>query len=111
MNNQKMLLGLFAGVAVGAAMGILFAPEKGSDIRRKISTKGNDYKNNLRDKFGNLVDSASGTVENVKSKINEFTGQSASGSGEFAGSTGGNSASGSNSGARKSQGAGTGSSM
>lgn len=74
MNNQKMLVGLFAGVAVGAALGILFAPEKGSEIRRKISSKGGDYTQNLKDKFGNLVSSATDQVENVKSKINEFTG-------------------------------------
>ena len=69
-----MLVGLFAGVAVGAALGILFAPEKGSDIRKKISSKGGDYTQNLKDKFGNLVTSATDQVENVKSKINEFTG-------------------------------------
>ncbi len=76
MNNQKMLVGLFAGVAVGAALGILFAPEKGSEIRRKIGSKGGDYTQNLKDKFGNLVSSATDQVENVKSKINEFTGGS-----------------------------------
>lgn len=69
-----MLVGLFAGVAVGAALGILFAPEKGSDIRKKISTKGGDYTSNLKDKFGDLVSSASEQIENVKSKINEYTG-------------------------------------
>jgi gas vesicle protein len=81
MNNQKMLVGLFAGVAVGAALGILFAPEKGSEMRKKISTKGGDYTQNLKDKFGNLISSATDQVENVKSKINEFTGGQAENSG------------------------------
>lgn len=74
MSNQKVLLGLVAGVAVGAALGILFAPDKGSETRKKISTKGNDYKNGLKDKFGSLVDSASEKMESVKSRINELTG-------------------------------------
>lgn len=99
MNNQKMLVGLFAGVAVGAALGILFAPEKGSDIRRKISSKGGDYTQNLKDKFGNLVSSATDQVENVKSKINEFTG------GAQGGSQGGSQTEGSNDQGRGAKGA------
>lgn len=93
MNNQKMLVGLFAGVAVGAALGILFAPEKGSEIRKKISTKGGDYGQNLKDKFGNLVSSATEQVENVKSKINEFTGGSSSSENSFSSDKGGQSSS------------------
>jgi len=89
MNNQKLLAGLFAGVAVGAALGILFAPDKGTETRRKISTKGGDYTQNLKDKFGSIVSSATEQVENVKSKINEFTGQGENGS-EAAGQKGGN---------------------
>lgn len=88
MNNQKMLVGLFAGVAVGAALGILFAPEKGSEIRRKISSKGSDYTQNLKDKFGDIVSGAADQVENVKSKINEFTGGGSSSQSE--GGNGGN---------------------
>lgn len=71
-----MLLGLLAGAAAGAVIGLLFAPEKGSETRKKITNKGNDYKQDLKDKFGNLVDTASEKMETVKSKINEFTSHS-----------------------------------
>ncbi len=77
MNNQKLLVGLFAGVAVGAALGILFAPEKGSEIRKKIKEKGTGYKQDFTDKFGNIVDTATQTMDTVKSKINDYTGKSA----------------------------------
>lgn len=71
-----MLLGLLAGAAAGAVIGLLFAPEKGSDTRKKIASKGNDYKQDLKDKFGNLIDTASEKMESVKSKINEFASHS-----------------------------------
>ena len=37
MSTSKTLLGFIAGAAVGAALGILFAPDKGTETRRKIS--------------------------------------------------------------------------
>lgn len=77
MNNQKLLVGLFAGVAVGAALGILFAPEKGSEIRKKIKEKGTGYKQDFTDRFGNIVDTANQTIDTVKSKINDYTGKTA----------------------------------
>jgi gas vesicle protein len=35
-SNTKIILGLFAAAAAGAAVGIMLAPEKGSELRRKI---------------------------------------------------------------------------
>ena len=35
-SNTKIILGLFAAAAAGAAVGIILAPEKGSELRRKI---------------------------------------------------------------------------
>ncbi|MCL4481924.1 MAG: YtxH domain-containing protein, partial [Bacteroidetes bacterium] len=40
MNTGKVLLGVLAGVAAGALIGILFAPAKGSRTRRRILKKG-----------------------------------------------------------------------
>jgi gas vesicle protein len=37
-SNTKIILGLLAAAAAGAAAGVLLAPEKGSDLRRKIKT-------------------------------------------------------------------------
>jgi len=34
--NTKLLAALLGGAAVGAAIAVLFAPAKGSDIRKKI---------------------------------------------------------------------------
>ena len=36
MKAGKVFLGVLAGVAAGAVLGILFAPDKGSKTRKKI---------------------------------------------------------------------------
>src|SRR5207253_10542144 len=59
MKSGKVLLGVLAGVASGALLGILFAPEKGSKTRKKILSKGQDYADELKEKFDVLVDNVS----------------------------------------------------
>jgi gas vesicle protein len=43
MSSGKVILGILAGAAAGALLGILFAPEKGSTTRKKILSKGEEY--------------------------------------------------------------------
>jgi len=59
MSSGKVLLGLLAGIAIGATLGILFAPGKGSDTRKKIYKKGEDYSDSLREKFDEFLESIS----------------------------------------------------
>ncbi len=59
MSSGKVLLGLLAGVAAGAALGILFAPDKGSATRKNISRKGSEYADELGEKFNGFIDSLS----------------------------------------------------
>jgi len=66
MSSGKLLLGVLAGVAVGATLGILFAPDKGSATRRKISAKGKDYADSLGEKFNEFVENITEKFESVK---------------------------------------------
>lgn len=73
MNSGKVLLGLLAGVSAGALLGVLFAPEKGSETRKKILQKGEGYADALKDKFNTLIDSVTEKFETVQEDMSGFT--------------------------------------
>ena len=56
MSNTKTVLGFVAGAAVGALAGILLAPDKGSNTRKKISGKAEDISDSLKSSFDDFVD-------------------------------------------------------
>jgi gas vesicle protein len=66
MNLGKVLLGVVAGAAIGAAAGVLFAPKKGTVTRRFISKKGKEYAGEMEVKLNGLVDSINEKIETVK---------------------------------------------
>ena len=72
MKSGKLVLGILAGVAVGAIAGILFAPDKGSKTRRKIVSKGKDYVSGVQEKFDELVDTISRKYEDKKEEAGEL---------------------------------------
>jgi gas vesicle protein len=71
MSTSKVLLGLLAGAAIGAALGILFAPDKGTETRRKIAEEGNDLADNLKGKFTDLVDGVKDKFSSLKSEAED----------------------------------------
>lgn len=56
MKSGKVLLGLLAGLATGAVIGVLLAPDKGSETRKKFVKKGDDLSDNIKQKFNNFID-------------------------------------------------------
>lgn len=68
MSSGKVLLGVLAGVAVGATLGILFAPDKGTNTRRKISRKGDEYAQELEEKFNDFVEGLTDKFEDMKNE-------------------------------------------
>lgn len=66
MNSGKLIAGLLIGAAAGAILGVLFAPDKGTETRRKISKKGTDVADGLKEKFNDFVDSVAENLTGVK---------------------------------------------
>ena len=68
-----------AGVGAGVLIGMLFAPEKGTETRRKIGEKYNDLGDSLKTKFTDLVDSVKEEYGLAKDKasnlVNKVKGQ------------------------------------
>jgi gas vesicle protein len=72
MDAKKIVVGVLAGVAVGALLGVLFAPDKGSETRKKIARKGEDTFDDLKDKFDDLLENLSDKIEDLKDQTNEL---------------------------------------
>jgi gas vesicle protein len=49
-NSGKLVLALLTGAAIGATLGILLAPDKGSETRKKIIGGAKDFADNLKQK-------------------------------------------------------------
>lgn len=71
-NNVKLVGAILLGAAIGGALGILFAPEKGSETRKKLSAKGNGLTDTMKEKVEEFLDEFRKEKEIVKEKTNEF---------------------------------------
>lgn len=69
MNSGKIIVGALAGIAAGALIGVLFAPDKGSETRSKIVKKGEDYLDSVKKKFNSLLDDISGAFGGRKTEV------------------------------------------
>ena len=86
-NRGNTLIALIVGASIGAVAGVLLAPDKGSNTRKKIKKEFDDAKDNLkhkledvsheiRNKFahldGNLEDNFNHLVTNINHKITNY---------------------------------------
>jgi len=70
MNSGKVFLGVVAGLAAGAALGVLFAPEKDSKARKLISKKTDDLigavNEKIDEKFKKVMDVVTERLKKAK---------------------------------------------
>jgi len=64
-NTSKIIFGLLGAAAAGVAIGMLMAPEKGADMRKKISDGANDLACRVTD----LISSGKEKISDVASTV------------------------------------------
>ncbi|MEM0543116.1 YtxH domain-containing protein [Flavobacterium sp. j3] len=72
MKNNDVLLGILGGVAVGAVLGVLFAPAKGSETRKKIANTSVDFKDSIKESLENFSEKIAQTINGLKDEANEI---------------------------------------
>lgn len=71
-DNGKVLSALLLGAAAGAVMGLLFAPEKGSNMRKKIQGEAEDLMDELSEKVKEAKETLAGLKGKAKSAAEEL---------------------------------------
>jgi gas vesicle protein len=75
MSTGKVVVGLLAGIAAGAALGILFAPDKGTNTRKKISRKSEDLMDEFKEKLEGMMEEVTEKFDAVKDCADDLISQ------------------------------------
>ena len=62
---MKSLPGILVGLAVGAVVGLLIAPESGKKTRKRITSESDSF-------FKDLQDQLQSGLDNIKSQYNDY---------------------------------------
>ncbi|MFN0256034.1 MULTISPECIES: YtxH domain-containing protein [Pedobacter] len=68
-DNSKVVVALLAGLAAGAALGILFAPDKGTDTRDKLGQSLKDFGDSIKERAADEINNLSGLKDKVVNSI------------------------------------------
>ena len=78
--NSNVVLGIITAAAAGAVIGMLFAPDKGTDLRDKVRGTVNDLASDLldaikakREQYVGMGEEIKDAAQNLKSKAELFT--------------------------------------
>ena len=66
MSAKKVVVGTMIGLGTGAALGVLLAPDKGVNTRKKLSKKGSEIVGSVKDTANEYVDTLEGGLDSIK---------------------------------------------
>lgn len=69
MGSGKVLASVLAGAAAGAILGILFAPDRGTETRRKIAERGGELADSVKGKVSEYSDAITEKYDTVREKL------------------------------------------
>jgi gas vesicle protein len=68
----KIAIAAGAGLVAGSVLGILFAPDKGVNTRKKITDGGKKLTDTVKEKMNSLKVNIKGKADAVKEEMEEF---------------------------------------
>jgi len=68
--GKGLLIGIFAGAAVGSIIALLYAPKSGKKLRKGIKTKSQDFVDDADKYISNTKKKASQLINDVKKNPN-----------------------------------------
>jgi gas vesicle protein len=66
--KSKVLLGILGAAAAGVVIGLLIAPEKGTEMRKKIRKTAGDWADNLSHLWANGKEAAEEAINEARDK-------------------------------------------
>lgn len=73
MRTSKALLGIVAGMAAGAVVGVLMAPDSGPNTRRKISSKSQDMMDEIKSRFNGMMEGFNNHKDEIVTAAKKIT--------------------------------------
>lgn len=72
MSTGKIVIGVVAGLATGALLGVLFAPEKGVRTRKRMLKEGERITDDMTEKIMDFLDTITDKFNDVKKDVTDF---------------------------------------